>query len=165
MASASWGLGPNGASPGIPTKRWTMDKIKTVFRKINYRLRHGFFTVENVVLLLAIVLCLGLTIKTIESMTRNWELSERLGEERKSLELLKIETQMAELENEYYRSDEYQDLLARKLADKKLPGENMVSMPENSENAKNKHKAVEKTDMQKEKSNFEKWSTFLFPNR
>ena len=142
-----------------------MSKIETMFRKISYRLKHGFFTIENVVLLLAIVMCFGLTIKTIESMTRNWELSEKLGEERKSLELLKIENQMAELENEYYRSDEYQDLLARKLADKKLPGENMVSMPENSENAKNKHKEAKKEDDQKEKSNFEKWSLFLFPNR
>jgi hypothetical protein len=142
-----------------------MNKIRTLCRRFKYRLTHGFFTIENVVLLLAIVLCLGLTFKTIESMSRNWELSERLSEDKKTLELLKIETQMAELENEYYRSDEYQDLLARKLANKKSPGENMVSMPENSETAKNKHKTQTKSEKEKEKSNFEKWSLFLFPNR
>ncbi len=98
-------------------------------------------------------------------MTRNWELSEKLNQEKQTLELLRIETQMAELENEYYRSDEYQELLARKTADKKLPGENMVSLPENTEAAKNKHKTVSKKPEQKEKSNIEKWMLFLFPNR
>ena len=142
-----------------------MNKIKTFFRRIQYRLKHGFFTVENVVFLLAIIICSLCTFKSIESMTRNWELSERLNTERQNLELLKIETQMAELENEYYRSDEYQELLARKNVNKKLPGENMVSMPENSENAKNKHQTVEKTVEQNEKSNFQKWILFLFPNR
>ena len=98
-------------------------------------------------------------------MTRNWELSEKLNTEKQTLELLRIETQMAELENEYYRSEEYQELLARKTADKKLPGENMVSLPENSEEAKKKHEAAPKQPEQNNKSNYEKWMTFLFPNR
>ena len=98
-------------------------------------------------------------------MTRNWELSEKLNQERQSLELLKIENQTAELENEYYRSDEYLELLARKTADKMLSGEHMVSMPENSEEAKNKHKSVQKTTEQNSKSNYDKWMLFLFPNR
>lgn len=142
-----------------------MNRITTFFRKINYRLKHGFFTVENVVLLLSIALCLMWTFQSIESMTRNWELSERLGDERRTLEILKIETQMAELENEYYRSDEYQELLARKSANKQLPGEHMVVMPENTEVAKNKHKKNDSGEKEKTYSNFEKWSMYLFPSR
>ena len=98
-------------------------------------------------------------------MSRNWELSERLNSERKSLELLKIETQMAELENEYYETNEYQELLARKLANKQLSGEHMVYLPENSEAAKNKHKKSTVEIAEKEYSNFEKWMMFLFPVR
>ena len=143
----------------------SMNKIKTLFRKIQYRLKHGFFTVENVVLMLAIFLCLMWAFKSVESMTKNWELSERLNSEKRSLELLKIETQMAELENEYYNSAEYQELMARKLANKQLPGEHMVSLPENSEEAKNKHRVIAKASAEKSYTNFEKWMMYLFPSR
>ncbi|MBR5647594.1 hypothetical protein IKW73_01455 [Candidatus Saccharibacteria bacterium] len=142
-----------------------MNKIATFFRKIQYRLKHGFFTVENVVLMLAIFLCLMWAFKSIESMTKNWELSERLNAEKRSLELLKIETQMAELENEYYNSAEYQELMARKLANKQLAGEHMVYLPENSEEAKNKHREIAKASVEKSYTNFEKWMMYLFPSR
>ena len=142
-----------------------MNKIKTSFRRLQYRLKHGFFTVENVVLFIAIFLCLMWTYRSIEAMSRNWELSERLNTERRSLELIKIETQMAELENEYYQTNEYQELLARKLAGKQLPGEHMVYLPENSETAVNKHKKEPVEIAEKEHTNFEKWMLYLFPTR
>jgi hypothetical protein len=121
-------------------------------------------TVENMVLFFAIVLCLVWTYQSIAAMSRNWELSERLSTERKNLELLTIENETAELENEYYRSNEYQELVARKYLDKQLPGEKMVVLPQNSETALNKHKKVEQTKNENEDySNFEKWMKFLFP--
>ena len=52
-------------------------------------------------------------------MSRNWELSEKLTTEKKTLELLNVEVAMAELENEYYATEEYQGMLARKYLDKK----------------------------------------------
>ena len=126
-------------------------------------MKHDFFTVENIVLLVAIALCLMWTYQSIAAMSRNWELSETLMREKKELELLSVEVETAELENEYYKTEEYQELMARKFLDKKLDGENMVIMPENSEEAKNKHK-VEKTEKtEKTYSNFEKWMMYLFP--
>lgn len=110
-------------------------------------------------------MCLVWTYQSIKAMTRNFELTERLNVERKSLELLKVEVEAAELENEYYKTDEYQELLARKNANKQLPGEHMVYLPDNSEAAKNKHKAVAKSAETKEYSNFEKWMMYLMPNR
>ena len=116
-------------------------------------------------LIFAITLCLVWTYQTIVAMSRNWELSERLTEERKKLELVTLEVDAAELANEYYKSNEYQELMARRNLDKKLPGENMVVMPENSEIAKNKHQdelgvVVEE---EPEYTNFEKWMMYLFP--
>lgn len=142
-------------------------KIKNSLRRLRYKTRHDLLTVENVVLALAIILCLVWTYQSIVAMNRNWELSEKLTTERKKLELLTIEVETAELANEYYKTDEYQELMARRLLDKKLPGENMVVMPENSEAAKNKHAEAEKTQEQtsagREYSNFEKWMLYLFP--
>ena len=142
-----------------------MNGIKTALRKLKYRLKHGFFSIENVVLLIAIVMCLTWTYQSIEAMSRNWELTDRLNTDKKTLELLKVEVETAEFENEYYASNEYQELAARKFANKQLPGENMVALPENSEAAKNKHKAVAIAKEEKEYSNVEKWWMYLFPNR
>lgn len=141
-----------------------MSGVKAKFRKINYKLKHDFLTVENVVLLLAIILCLVWAYQSIVAMSKNWELAETLSEKNKQLELLTVEVETAELENEYYKTDEYQELVARKYLDKKMPGENMVVMPENSETAKNKYKITEESSEEKVYSNFEKWMMYLFPS-
>lgn len=116
-------------------------------------------------LLTAMLLCFTWTYQSIQSMSRNWELTERLSKDRKELQLLELENEMAELENEYYRTEEYQELAARKLANKQLPGENMVYLEENSEEAKNKHSVAKVVEEKKNYSNPEKWVMFLFPSR
>lgn len=147
-----------------------MSKLKTYLRRFRFRMRHDFLTVENVVLVLAIVLCLAWTYSSITAMTRNWELSERLVTEKKTLELLAVEVEAAELENDYFRSEEYQELMARKYLDKRLPGENLVILPENSDTARAKHQVSNtptsdsSPDKDKERSNFERWMMFLFPS-
>lgn len=135
-----------------------------MLRRLRYKMRHDFFTVENMVLIFAIALCLVWTYQSVAAMSRNWELSERLNKERRELELAKIEVEAAELENEYYKTDEYQELLARKFLDKELAGEHMVVLPENSEEAKNKFSEVIIEEKETEKTNFDKWMMFLFPN-
>ena len=140
-----------------------MNKIKTLIRKIKYNLKHDFFSIENVVLFLAIVLCFYWTMQSINAMSRNWDLSERLSTEKKELELLSVEVETSELENQYFQTKEYQELLSRKHLDKMLPGEKMVVMPENSENAKTKHQKAVVENKKEDYSNFEKWMGFLFP--
>ena len=138
--------------------------ICTSLRRCKYRLKHDYLTIENVFLFVAIALCLMLTYQSVVAMSRNWELSEKLRAEKKELELLTVETEASELENEYYRTDEYQELLARRSLDKQFPGENMVVMPENSEEARSKYKEQATEPKEKEYSNFEKWMMYLFPN-
>ena len=143
-----------------------MSEKGTNFRRFKYRLRHEFLTAPNVILIIAIVLCLSWTYRSIEAMNRNWELSERLNTTKKSLELKRLEIETAELENAYYNSEEYQELAARKFANKQLEGEHMVYMPENTEAARNKHAgetAEVKEENTKEYSNFEQWMMYLWP--
>ena len=138
--------------------------VKDNLRRTKFRLKRDFFTLENIALLLAIVLCLVWTYQSIVAMSRNWKLSETLITEKKELEVLNVEVESAELENEYYKTNEYQELMARKILDKKLSGENMVILPDNSEEAKNKHRVVKVEKQEKSYSNFEKWMMYLFPN-
>ena len=139
--------------------------MRDKLRKWKYRLKHDFLSVENVVLVVAVVMCFTWTFQSIEAMNRNWELTERLNKERRNLELITVEVETAELENEYLASDEYQELLARKLANKQLPGEHLVYLEENTDAAKNKHKIFEMPTEVKEveRSNPEKWFVYLFP--
>ena len=137
--------------------------MKSRIRQFKYKIKHDYFSVENVVLVLAILLCLMWTYQSIAAMSRNWDLTEQLTTEKKSLELLGMEVETAELENEYYGTAEYQELMARKYLDKKMPGENMVVMPKNSEEAVNKHKVTVARSEEKERTNFEQWMLLLFP--
>ena len=141
-----------------------MNKLILGFRRLKYSLRHDYFTIDNVVLILAIILCFVWTYQSIMAMSRNWTLAEKLATEKKELELLSVEVEMNEFENEYYNSEEYQELMARKYLDKKLEGENMVVMPNNSKEAKDKHTKVSVEKIDVERSNIEKWIMYLFPN-
>ena len=79
--------------------------------------------------------------------------------------LLELEVETLELENEYYRSYEYQELAARKYQGKMLPGETMIYLPDNSEVAKNKHKTTvedEPAVADNTMGNLEQWLAFLF---
>ncbi len=150
-------------------KKVAMEKLKTKFRQFGYKLKHDYLTPEAVVLFVAIILCLFWTYQSVVSMTRSWELTERITNARKELELISLEVEASELENEYYASDEYQELQARKLANKEISGENMVILPENSEAAKNKHsetttEITTTTTEEKEYMNIEKWLMYLFPS-
>lgn len=142
----------------------SVNGIKNRIRKLKFNIKHDYLQTENILLIGAVVLCLVWTFQSIEAMTRNWELSERLTTERKMLERLEVEVELSGLENEYYRSEEYQELLARKQLDKKLEGENMVIMPPNSERAKNKYQESFVMTEEKEYSNLEKWVMYLFPS-
>lgn len=98
-------------------------------------------------------------------MSRNWKLHEDLSSIQKERDLLSVEIETAELENAYYSSAEYQEIAARKYLDKKLPGENMVKLPANSEAAKTKHKKTTSVKQSTEDlSNIEKWFRFIFPS-
>lgn len=140
------------------------EKLKQDWRRAVYYFKHDFLSRENIIILIVAGICLILTFNTITAMTRNWELTERLASERKSLELLKVEVETAELENEYYRTNEYQELAARKLANKQLPGEHLVYLPKNTDQAKNKHREINPIVEKKEVTNLEKWMSLLFPN-
>jgi len=95
-------------------------------------------------------------------MSRNWELSQKINQKKSELALLELEVRTMELENEYYASVEYQELSARAKQNKKLEGENLVYLPENSEEAKNKYKTVASVAEPEEPSSFSQWMSFLF---
>lgn len=138
-----------------------MEKLKTKIRRLKYRLARGM-TTNRVLVLIFVACCLAWTYGAIASLSRNWQLEQRLVAKRRELKLLELEVETIELENEYYGSEEYQELSAREKENKLFPGESLVYLPKNSSAAKNKHKDSEVKISYVEPSNFRQWLSFLF---
>lgn len=136
-------------------------RIKTFFRRIDYFTKRDILTLNNVVLVIALILCFSWTWGAISSMTRNWALEEKLKSRQLESAKLELEVETLKLERQYYETEEYQELMARTKLGKKLAGETMVILPENSEAAKTKYiqKDTEKSEY---RSNFSEWLDFLF---
>ncbi len=142
-----------------------MSELKTKLRKVQYWLKHDLFVFDKIIFIVAAACCLAWTWGSIDSMSRNWSLSQELMNRQREKALLELEVETLELENEYYASAEYQELAARKYQNKMLPGETMIYLPDNSEHAINKHKMQdnnEPTITANEMSNLEQWLMFLF---
>ena len=96
-------------------------------------------------------------------MTRNWSLAQELINRQREKALLELEVETLELENEYYLSDEYQELAARKYQGKMLPGETTVYLPENSSTTESSELGASTESIATDSmSNFEQWLAFLF---
>lgn len=130
-----------------------------------YWAQHNLFVFDRMVLIIAVVICGAFVWGAISSMSRNWTLAQELASRKREKILLELEVETLELENEYYVSSEYQEIAARKYQNKKLPGETMIYLPNNSEAAKNKYSQtdVDSAELAEESmSNFEQWLVFLF---
>jgi len=140
-----------------------MEKYKTKLRRFYFRIKHDYLSFDNIVFFVAIIACFLWTYSSISATSRNWELSQKIAAKRKELEILKLETDIMESENAYYRSAEYQELSARAKQNKLLEGEKLVYLPENSEAARKKYSENAKdSEPTIEPSKFSQWMSFLF---
>jgi len=138
-----------------------MDKVKTQLRRLSYFTKRDFLTVHNIATAAAIILGLVFTYNAVTATTRNWQLEQKLKERSLESAKLQIEVDTLTLEKQYYNTDEYQEIMARKKQNKMLEGETMVILPNNTEKAKTKYSDIDnKTDQKR--SNFEEWLDFLF---
>ena len=141
-----------------------VQKLRTRLRQLIYKLKHDVLTLDNIVIIVAVLLCFGWTWGSVSSMSRNWELAGQVAEAERKLALLQLEVETMRYENEYYASDEYLELEARRLQNKVDAGENLVYLPENSDAAKHKYDQIEEeaTVTTQMASNLEQWLQFLF---
>lgn len=139
----------------------SVNGFKTKIRQLVYRVRKDYLTLSNVLLVVALVFCASWAWGSITAMSRNWELEQKIVERRLERERLQLEVDSLILEQEYYKTAEYQELIARAKQGKMLEGETMVILPENSEEAVKKYESSDAGGVV-EKSNFDQWIDFLF---
>ena len=138
-----------------------MQKIRTKFRQLFYHFKRSLDK-DRIAFFVAVAFCVIWTWGAISAMSRNWELEQLLLERRQELALLELEVETLELENQYYASEEYQELAARAKQNKIGEGETVIYLPKNSDTAKMKHQEIVVEEKHEEPSNFEQWLSFIF---
>ena len=139
-----------------------MEKFKTKLRRFYFRIKHDYLSFDNVIFFIAILACIAWTYSSLSATSRNWELSQKLAAKNMELSLIKYEVDNLELENDYYRSAEYQELSARAKQNKMLEGEHLVYLPVNSETALTKYDTTDDSAESVAPSNVSQWMSFLF---
>ena len=137
-----------------------MERIKTELRRLRYYSKKDIFTFTNIATAVALIFAAGCIYSTITATTRNWQLEQKLSNLRLERTRLQIEVDTLELEQNYYNTDEYLEIMARSKDGKMLEGETMVVLPKNSEKAINKYADIDKAE--KKRNNFQEWLDFLF---
>lgn len=141
-----------------------MDKLKTNIRRVYYHVKHNYFTLNNAVLAIALLIAFGWSWGAVSTMQRNYELQRKVDTRERELRLTELEVQTLEYQSRYYASAEYQELAARQNLDLAAPGESVLILPANSEKAAQydtEINAVVAHEPVAPPSNIEQWLTFL----
>lgn len=126
-----------------------------------YFFKRDFLTAQNIVLAVAILLAFYFLAGAISATSKTWSLQTKLNALLAQEDLTKIEVEKLKLEQQYYQTDEYQELMARKKLGKMAVGETMVILEPNSKAASEKY--LNDNDSQKqERSNFAQWLDLIF---
>lgn len=141
-----------------------MQKIN--IHKLWYTFRHKHLTFNNLVIATAFLIAAGWTWGSLQAMQRNYNLQKEVDYKKRQLQLAELQKESFELQNRYYKTDEYRELAARETLGLVMPGERVLILPDNSEAAKQADatKARTATDapVQEKTSNLEQWLNFLF---
>jgi len=139
-----------------------MKKIN--IRRIYYRFRHEYLTLNNVVIVIAFIIAANWVWGSLEMMQRNFSLQKELDDKSRQLIVAQLDSENAKLEQRYYKTDEYKELAVRQRLGLVQPGERVLILPPNSEAVKNADKAaqVKPSVTIVQTSNFNQWMNFLF---
>ncbi|MEP6710436.1 MAG: hypothetical protein ABJA64_01835, partial [Candidatus Saccharibacteria bacterium] len=126
--------------------------------------RHQYFSLNNVVMLVAFLIAASWAWGSVAVMQRNYNLQQAVDDKSRLLQLAQLETENLQFEQRFYNSDEYKELAVRERLGLVRPGESVLVLPPNTQDAKDAD--VKLTNKQPastvEPSNFEQWANFIF---
>lgn len=133
-------------------------------RKTYYHIRHRYLTLNNVVIAVALMIGMGWAWGSIGMMQRNFALQKEVDGKKREALLAELEVQNLQFEQKYFQSQEYQELALRQRTGLVRPGEKVLFLPPNSEQAKQADERLQRKDVSKpeETSNMRQWVNFLF---
>jgi cell division protein FtsB len=136
---------------------------KTNIRRLYYHITHTYFTLNNLVIVIAFAIAAGWAWGSVNVMQRNYALQAELDSKKQQLQVADLEAQTLQFERKYYQSDEYKELEVRKRLGLAAPGEHVVVLPPNSQAVIDSDKQVSPSAVKLiETSKFQQWMNFLF---
>jgi len=143
-----------------------MKKIN--IRKIYYHLVHDYLTVNNAVIVIALIISASWVWGSLQMMQRNYSLQKELDDKKRELIIAQLDTENAKLEQRYYKTKEYQELAVREKLGLVSPGERVLILTGDTDykekTSENTNIAQEKQDIESS-SNFRQWMNFLFGDK
>ncbi len=140
--------------------------------KLKQTLKHPYATALNDTRVLGLlvfgVIALLVTWSGVKSIQTNYELQKEISEITQQNSVKKLENDNLKLRNQYYKTDQYLELSARRNFGKAAPGEKVFIVPKSvalastidlPEQSKPKTKADNRPGYQK---NLEAWFNFFF---
>lgn len=126
------------------------NKVKSILKKL-----WGDGRGVVLIVIVATVLFLAMTIQVLNN---NYTLQRQIDNAKLDNQIAELENQNLKLEQEYYKTSEYQELSARALLGKAQPGEHLVLLPKVAKTATSSNDGQARTA----KSNMDQWLDFLF---
>jgi len=143
-----------------------MKKIN--IRKIYYHFVHDFLTVNNAVIVFALIIASSWVWGSLQMMQRNYSLQRELDDKKRQLMIAQLDTENAKLEQRYYKTKEYQELAVREKLGLVAPGESVLILTGDAnykEVASEDAKTTQKKQDIESSSNFRQWMNFLFGDK
>jgi hypothetical protein len=139
-----------------------MKKIN--IRRLYYKFKTDYLTLNNAVILIALVIAGNWVWGSLTMMQRNFTLQKELDDKSRQLIVAQLDTDNAKLEQRYYQTDEYKELAVRQQLGLVTPGESVLILPPNSAAVKaaDKPTTTNATVKTVPISNFSQWMNFLF---
>lgn len=119
-------------------------------------------SLNNAVLVVALLIGGSWAWSTVEAIQRNFKLQQQVDALTQHIAVAELENKSQSLQNKYYQSPEYLELSARERLGKAAPGEHVIILPPN------KVGTAPENDIQltetpiTSRSNFAQWMYFLF---
>lgn len=138
--------------------------LKQKLRPYLYRIKHQLLTPRNLLVMLAGVLALSWVISAVLAMEQNYNLQKRVDKRRQQLALLKLETESLEIEKDYYKSAEFQELMVRQSLGLGAADEKLLILPPYTDWVRQKQteRVTQQALAPLKISNFNQWINFLF---
>ncbi|OYX42379.1 hypothetical protein B7Y94_03615 [Candidatus Saccharibacteria bacterium 32-49-12] len=136
-----------------------LNKTQINLKRLVYRLRRDYLTLNNIVVVVALFISLNWTWNSIEVMQQNYQLQQSVDAKRQQVALESLRVDTLELESKYYTTLEYQELAVRERLGKAMPGEHVVIVPSTE---KSTNSAGTNRRAASEPSNLQQWRDFLF---
>ena len=130
--------------------------LKTKIRRAKYKASKDWFTIDNLIMVCALIIAVAWIWGSISAMERNYKLQLQLEIKNREKIISEIKYKTLKYENQYLKSDEYQELAARENLGLVNPGEHVLILSKYPEN-KEKRLVDQKKD-----SNFVQWMNFIF---